>query len=63
MISPQFTIAKAKFSACLLKPDITTINRDQVSAGLDRIDQVVAQCSSTNIEVWVDDAIQERTRR
>jgi hypothetical protein len=54
MASHQLTIDKAKFSAGLLKPDITTINRDQISLFLERLDDAISQCSPTNIQVWSD---------
>lgn len=54
MASHQLTIERAKFSAGLLKPDITTISRDQVTVFLELFDNAVSRCSPSNIQVWSD---------
>ncbi|ERF74050.1 hypothetical protein EPUS_03865 [Endocarpon pusillum Z07020] len=50
MAAHQLTIERAKFSACLLKPDIPTVNRDQVAVCLERLDKAVSRCSPSNIQ-------------
>jgi hypothetical protein len=51
MASHQLTIDKAKFSAGLLKPDITAITRDQITSFLRLLDSAVSWCSPANIQV------------
>jgi hypothetical protein len=54
MAAHQLTIEKAKFSAGLLKPDITAITRDEIAYFLSLLDNAVAKCSPSNIQVWSD---------
>lgn len=54
MASHLLTIEKAKFSAGLLKPDVTIVNRDQITGFLELLDKTISRCSPSNIQVWSD---------
>ncbi|KAI9784898.1 MAG: hypothetical protein M1816_000593 [Peltula sp. TS41687] len=50
MASHQVAIAKAAFSAGLLRPDPTATSRDEITNFHGLLDKVIAQCSPTNIQ-------------
>lgn len=61
MAAHQLTIEKAKFSAGLFKPDITTVTRDQVTGFLEQLDNTLSRCSPSDIQVWSDCSAQAVT--
>jgi len=52
MTSHQLAIAKATFSAGLLRPDPTSLSRDEIASFHLLLNSVVLQCSPINIQVW-----------
>lgn len=51
MASHQLAIAKASFSAGLLRPDPTSVSRDEITAFHSALDQALSHCSYANIQV------------
>jgi hypothetical protein len=51
MASHQLAIAKASFSAGLLRPDPTSVPRDDIAAFHSALDRALSRCSSANIQV------------
>ena len=51
MTSHQIAIAKASFSAGLLRPDPTSVLRDEITYFHDELDRTLARCSAANIQV------------
>jgi len=51
MASHQIAIAKASFSASLLRPDPTSVPRDDIAAFHSALDRALSRCSSANIQV------------
>ena len=52
MASHQLAIAKATFSAGLLRPDPTSLSRDEIANFHSLLNSVVVQCSPINVQVW-----------
>ncbi|GAD93539.1 hypothetical protein NFIA_038820 [Paecilomyces variotii No. 5] len=52
MASHQIAIAKASFSAGLLRPDPTSVHRDEIAAFHSTLDKALSRCSPANIQVW-----------
>lgn len=52
MAAHKVAIAKAAFSAGLLRPDPTATSKDEIANFHSLLDKVIAQCSPTNIQVW-----------
>ncbi|KAH0547781.1 hypothetical protein FGG08_000038 [Glutinoglossum americanum] len=52
MASHQFAIAKASFSAGLLRPDPASISRDDITHFHSLLEKAISQCSPVNIQVW-----------
>ncbi|CAI7616202.1 unnamed protein product [Penicillium pancosmium] len=50
MASHQLAIAKASFSAGLLRPDPTSVPRDDIAAFHSALDRALSRCSSANIQ-------------
>lgn len=50
MASHQIAIAKASFSAGLLRPDPTSVPRDDIAAFHSALDRALSRCSSANIQ-------------
>jgi hypothetical protein len=51
MAAHQIAIAKAAFSAGLLRPDPTSVPRDDIAAFHASLDRVLSQCTPANIQV------------
>lgn len=51
MATPQLAIAKAGFAAGLLRPDPTSVSRDEAEEFYALLEAVLQQCSPTNIQV------------
>lgn len=51
MASHQLAIAKASFSAGLLRPDPTSVTRDEITAFHSALDKALSHCSFANIQV------------
>ena len=51
MVSHQVAIAKAAFAAGLLRPDPTSVSRDEISLFYALLDKAIAQCSPHNVQV------------
>jgi hypothetical protein len=51
MASHQIAIAKASFAAGLLRPDPTSVSRDDIATFHALLSSVVTECSPTNIQV------------
>lgn len=51
MASHQLAIAKASFSAGLLRPDPTSVPRDDITAFHSTLDKALSHCSFANIQV------------
>lgn len=51
MASHSLVIAKASLSAVLMRPDPTTVPRDQIAHFHELLDMCLVQCSPTNIQV------------
>lgn len=51
MASHQLAIAKASFSAGLLRPDPTSVSRDEITTFHSALDQALSHCSYANIQV------------
>jgi hypothetical protein len=51
MASHQIAIAKASFSAGLLRPDPTSVPRDEITAFHTFLERVLSHCSTENIQV------------
>lgn len=51
MASHQIAIAKASFSAGLLRPDPTSVPRDDIAAFHTCLERAVSHCSPANIQV------------
>ena len=52
MTAHLLTIAKASFSAGLLRPDPTSVPRDDITLFHDYLARALSHCSSANIQVW-----------
>ncbi|KAJ5148903.1 hypothetical protein N7448_000481 [Penicillium atrosanguineum] len=50
MASHQIAIAKAAFSACLLRPDPTSVPRDDIAAFHSHLERALSHCSPANIQ-------------
>ncbi|KAL1877129.1 hypothetical protein Plec18167_004813 [Paecilomyces lecythidis] len=50
MASHQIAIAKASFSAGLLRPDPTSVHRDEIAAFHSALDKALSRCSPANIQ-------------
>ncbi|RAL09175.1 RNA polymerase II-binding domain-containing protein [Aspergillus homomorphus CBS 101889] len=58
MASHQLAIAKASFSAGLLRPDPTSVPRDEITAFHTSLDRALSQCTPANIQTcktWLID--------
>jgi hypothetical protein len=51
MASHQFAIAKASFSAGLLRPDPTSLTREEIEHFHSLLDSAVVQCTRANVQV------------
>lgn len=51
MAAHQHAIAKASFAAGLLRPDVTTLVRDEIARFHEYLDTAVQHCSAKNIQV------------
>jgi hypothetical protein len=51
MAAHQLAIAKASLSAGLLRPDPTSVPRDDIAAFHASLDTALSRCSRTNIQV------------
>jgi hypothetical protein len=51
MTSHQIAIAKASFSAGLLRPDPTSVSRDDIAAFHTHLERALSHCSPANIQV------------
>lgn len=51
MASANIIVAKASFAAALLRPDPTSINREETSRFQKILDDTVLQCTPANIQV------------
>jgi hypothetical protein len=51
MASHQIAIAKASFSAGLLRPDPTSVTRDEITAFHTFLERALSHCSRENIQV------------
>jgi hypothetical protein len=51
MASHQIAIAKASFSAGLLRPDPTSVPRDEITFFHNSLDRMLSHCSPANIQV------------
>ncbi|CAI7624774.1 unnamed protein product [Penicillium bialowiezense] len=49
-MSHQVAIAKASFSAALLRPDPTSVPRDEIAAGHSSLERALLHCSHANIQ-------------
>lgn len=54
MAAHQVTIAKATFTASLLRPDVTRISRDEVAQFHTLLDRVVRTGTTENIQVCMN---------
>ena len=52
MASHQVAIAKASLAAALLRPDPTSVARDDISHFHTLLDRAITECSAANIQVW-----------
>jgi hypothetical protein len=50
-MAAHIAIAKAAFSASLLRPDATNVSRDDLLLFHDAFEAVLRRCSSSNIQV------------
>ena len=51
MAAHQLDIAKASFSAALLRPDPTSVSRDDIALSHSLLDRALSHCSRTNVQV------------
>ena len=51
MASPSLAIAKAHLTAAMIKPDPTTVPRDEINDFHNLLDTTVSQCSPANVQV------------
>jgi hypothetical protein len=51
MASHQLAIAKASLSAALLKPDPTSLHREEIAHFHSLLDSTITQCTATNVQV------------
>jgi hypothetical protein len=51
MASHQLAIAKASFSAGLLRPDPTSVSRDAIADFHTLLNTLIVQCSPLNVQV------------
>jgi hypothetical protein len=50
-MAAHISIAKASFSASLLRPDVTKVSRDDVAVFHDAFEAMLTKCSGRNIQV------------
>ncbi|KAF7596571.1 hypothetical protein BBP40_000971 [Aspergillus hancockii] len=66
MASHQLAIAKASFSAGLLRPDPTSVPRDEITTFHTSLDRALSQCSPANIQTcktWLLDYVVSSSNR
>ncbi|OJJ48933.1 hypothetical protein ASPZODRAFT_1358284 [Penicilliopsis zonata CBS 506.65] len=66
MASHQIAIAKASLSAALLRPDPTSVSRDEITALHSSLDRVLTHCSPSNIQTcktWILNWIVQSSNR
>ncbi|KAE9364349.1 hypothetical protein N431DRAFT_431228 [Stipitochalara longipes BDJ] len=66
MASHQLAIAKASFSAGLLRPDPTSLTRDQIAHFHSLLNETIVQCSPRNVQKckqWILENIAQSTAR
>lgn len=51
MAAHQLAIAKAALSASLLRPDPTSLSRDEIAEFHSRLDKALSHCTPNNIQV------------
>jgi hypothetical protein len=52
MSAHHLTIAKASFAAGLLRPDITKVGREDLTAFHALLEAAISACTPANVQVW-----------